>query len=640
MQPNPQELDVDALMREIRAEIAGRSGAGGAYAPGSGAPRFPSDARDGAEIGSGTLRRFVDPDPVLPRKTEYSVRDFTDYHDEAFLRAAYRGVLGREPDPEGGRRFLEKLRSAEFAKVDVLGRMRFSREGRAAGVHIDGLLFPFALRTICRVPVLGYVFEVILDIFRLPQLVRRHQRLEGAVFQQRSELRNGVNAVVADIERALQRLEDLVASSRTAVQQQTRALDAKLEQATLAARDSAQKQIRGLEAKLEAVALASRDSVQQQIRQLDAKSDRAEVTALERRLSDEILAQAVHWERAAQAAGEKLDAMRKVVSTIEQWMAGQPTGDALRESMAIAAAAQAHAARIAVDLATLGAEAGRLGGRQASFDQQLLNYRQDLLEQERRLRVLLETPAKSPSGKADVRAEAVARQELEHIYDRFYTLFEDSFRGTYDDIKGRVAIYIPYVISAGAGTPVAPVLDIGCGRGEWLQLLKDRGLAGRGIDFNNSSVARCHELGLDVTMADALEYLRAQKAESIGAVTAFHVAEHLPFPQILRLFDEVRRVLKPEGMFIMETPNPENLIVGACTFWNDPTHQQPLPPEPMRFVMENRGFTRVEILRLHPNTAIAPPGDTESPSLSAIADRLYGPQDYSLVGYRSLKTAS
>jgi O-antigen chain-terminating methyltransferase len=272
-------------------------------------------------------------------------------------------------------------------------------------------------------------------------------------------------------------------------------------------------------------------------------------------------------------------------------------------------------------LATLGAEAGRLSGRQASFDQQLLSHRQDLLEQERRLRVLLEARGKSPPGKADVSRDAVARQELDHIYDRFYTLFEDTFRGSHDDIKGRVAIYVPYVVGAGAGTKIAPVLDIGCGRGEWLQLLKDRGLAGRGIDFNRSSVARCHELGLDVTMTDALDYLRAQKAESIGAVTAFHVAEHLPFPQILQLFDEVRRVLRPEGMFIMETPNPENLIVGACTFWNDPTHLQPLPPEPMRFVMENRGFTRVEILRLHPNTAIAPPGETESASLNAIAER-------------------
>jgi len=350
-------------------------------------------------------------------------------------------------------------------------------------------------------------------------------------------------------------------------------------------------------------------------------------------------AQAAQWEL-ARATGEKLDALRGVVATLEQWRAGQPAGEALRESMAIAAAAQAHAARIAADLAKLGAEAGRLGGQQALFDQQLLTHRQDLLEQERRLRVLLETPGKPTPGKADSSRDAVAQQELDHMYDRFYTSFEDTFRGTHDDIKGRVSIYVPYVLGAGAGTSSAPVLDIGCGRGEWLQLLKERGLAARGVDLNRSAVARCEELGLDVTMADALDYLRGLKAGSIGAVTSFHVAEHLPFQQILQLFDVVRRVLRPEGMFIMETPNPENLIVGACTFWYDPTHIHPLPPEPMRFVMENRGFTRVEVLRLHPNTAVARPGETESSSLSAIAERLYGPQDYALVGYTSLKTAS
>jgi O-antigen chain-terminating methyltransferase len=99
------------------------------------------------------------------------------------------------------------------------------------------------------------------------------------------------------------------------------------------------------------------------------------------------------------------------------------------------------------------------------------------------------------------------------------------------------------------------------------------------------------------------------------------------------LFDEVLRVLKPGGVAIFETPNPENLVVGACTFWYDPTHQQPLPPEPMRFILDNRGFARIEILRLHPSTDMA---TTDAPNelSAAIAERFYGPRDYALIGYK------
>jgi O-antigen chain-terminating methyltransferase len=217
--------------------------------------------------------------------------------------------------------------------------------------------------------------------------------------------------------------------------------------------------------------------------------------------------------------------------------------------------------------------------------------------------------------------------------DGFYVSFEDAFRGTREDIKRRVEVYLPYVREAGAGVAKAPVLDIGCGRGEWLELLNDNGLTASGVDLNRVAAAHCRERGLVVAEADALDYLRGVETASIGAVTAIHVIEHLPFRQLMCLFDEVLRVLKPGGVAIFETPNPENLVVGACTFWYDPTHQQPLPPEPMRFILDNRGFARIEILRLHPSTDMA---TTDAPNelSAAIAERFYGPRDYALIGYK------
>ena len=137
------------------------------------------------------------------------------------------------------------------------------------------------------------------------------------------------------------------------------------------------------------------------------------------------------------------------------------------------------------------------------------------------------------------------------------------------------------------------MLDLGCGRGEWLEVLAENGLAARGLDLNRVAVEECAQAGLDVVHADALEHLRAIKSDTLGAIAAFHVIEHLGFGQLIALLDEIQRVLRPDGAVLLETPNPENLIVGACNFWLDPTHVKPLPPELMQFLCETRGFTPV-----------------------------------------------
>src|SRR4030043_2272533 len=150
------------------------------------------------------------------------------------------------------------------------------------------------------------------------------------------------------------------------------------------------------------------------------------------------------------------------------------------------------------------------------------------------------------------------------------------------------------------GTRNFPILDLGCGRGEWLELLKENGYIAKGVDFNRVMVRQCQELGLDVTESDMIEYLRNQQPNSFGALTGFHILEHLSFKAVISLFDEALRVLKSGGMVIFETPNPENLIVAACNFYFDPTHRNPLPPRLLNFLIVSRGFEKTGIIRLHP----------------------------------------
>ena len=217
-------------------------------------------------------------------------------------------------------------------------------------------------------------------------------------------------------------------------------------------------------------------------------------------------------------------------------------------------------------------------------------------------------------------------------HDSLYAAFEDVFRGAREDIKQRLAFYVEHLALAGAGQPDHPVLDIGCGRGEWLDLLREHGMAAYGIDSNLIMVERTTALGLDARHADLLAHLRGLGDASRGAVTAFHVVEHLPFGTLVDFLDETLRVLVPGGILVIESPNAETVRVGATTFYNDPTHRNPVLPEPLRFVIEHRGFASAEIIRLHPFTQGLLTAATEDANL--LNRVLFGPQDYAIVARR------
>src|SRR5262249_52921207 len=158
--------------------------------------------------------------------------------------------------------------------------------------------------------------------------------------------------------------------------------------------------------------------------------------------------------------------------------------------------------------------------------------------------------------------------------------------------------YLRLVREAGFGTAAAPVIDIGCGRGEWLEALRDNGLIGKGIEINRVFIDMCRGRGFEVIEGDAIENLKAMPNDYAGVITSIHLVEHLPFERVIALLDEARRVLRPGGLLVLETPNPENLAVGSRSFYVDPTHRNPLPPETLRWFVEARGFHGARIERL------------------------------------------
>ena len=215
----------------------------------------------------------------------------------------------------------------------------------------------------------------------------------------------------------------------------------------------------------------------------------------------------------------------------------------------------------------------------------------------------------------------------------FYIRFENRFRGPRDVIKRRLGVYWPIIQPLKTLYPENKVLDLGCGRGEWLEFLKDKGWPALGVDLNSAMVDCCRSFGLEAEEGDLLHYVFSLPDESQAVISGFHIAEHLAFDDLNRLVHEALRVLKPGGILILETPNPENIIVAACSFYNDPTHRHPLPPSLMAFVAEEADFSSIITLRLNGSEEIL--AEQEGKEMYAAVVQLFlGQPDYALIAQK------
>lgn len=427
----------------------------------------------------------------LPHKEFYALSDFLGYHDSDFIDNAYSSILCRLPD-SGGEFYLSRLQKGELTKVDIVGRLRYSREGRSKKVHVKGLLLPFMLQSFFKIPVLGWGLRIVTGLLNLPVILKNIQVIENAAFTQ-------IRLVKEESEKRL-----------------------------------------------------------------------SHITVLQEEIS-----------RAQSAQKSEL---KEAVSA--------------------------------------------LSNESAELSRQIKGHKLTTLDMQRRLRLLLEEARKRLPEPISIEQIGNMVKEEDHLLDAMYVDFENKFRGTREEIKKRVKVYLPYVEDVLKAANDALVLDIGCGRGEWLELLKENDIPARGLDLNRIMVAQCRDLGLDVMESDALNHLRSLKNNTLSVVTGFHIVEHLPFQTLITLFDESLRVLKPGGICIFETPNPENLLVGACTFYVDPSHIKPIPPQTLSYLIEARGFVNVEIMRLNPNSSI----HIEDPFLN---DQFAVGQDYSIIGFKA-----
>jgi 2-polyprenyl-3-methyl-5-hydroxy-6-metoxy-1,4-benzoquinol methylase len=288
-------------------------------------------------------------------------------------------------------------------------------------------------------------------------------------------------------------------------------------------------------------------------------------------------------------------------------------------------------------------------GRQVDFSQQLdalrarAQYLEEISSQQSadiqasagRINAITSISGSGASSQSIISPSVASTVEpkLSQALDAYYLAFENSHRGSEDAILGKFKAYEPELIDLQKLSGDFPVLDLGCGRGEWLSYVETMGLPARGIDLNPVMVAAAKGHGLKVEVADLISALKNTANDSCKAITSFHVAEHLPFEVLFQAVGESWRALTKDGLLIMETPNPENILVGSHTFYHDHTHRNPLTPSSMEFLFRFWGFRNVRIKRLspYPDSARIPGEDLLTERMNGL---LCGPQDFAVIGQK------
>lgn len=225
------------------------------------------------------------------------------------------------------------------------------------------------------------------------------------------------------------------------------------------------------------------------------------------------------------------------------------------------------------------------------LEQDLARLRQSENDQLAQLRSVVATlTAENQRLSRDLSSDSGAAPLEAFGYDSIdYVAFEAKFRGAREMVRARQEIYLPYF------SEKAPILDVGCGRGEFLELLKARSLEGRGIDLSSGMVEFCRSLGLDVELSDVFDYLGKQPDDSLGGIFLGQVVEHMPPAAISAFYDMAGKKLRPGGIVIAETVNP--LCPSAlANFYLDPTHERPVHPDLLMFLAETKGLSPVELL--------------------------------------------
>lgn len=599
-------LTTDEIMARVRVEVARRRSANSANA-------VDNPIGSGADTSLGAMRadclpRWQPAASRLPEQEQYVLNDFLRFDDADFVDVAYQALLRRSPDSEGRQDYLDALRSGAVSKVEILGNIRFSEEGRRQGVHVDGLLLPYKLHRWRHVRAIGWFLGMGMAVWRLPRLAWRLQGMEAAAARESQQTGRLLAQVSSEVDRrfahadsAIKALRDELTQSVTSRVEGLRVAAARVD-ALQAAFESTNEALRAKNEERETRSVALQKEVQEELAEQDAK--RTELAETFASKHAEVLESLAALEARRTALAEALHASNAQRSRDHKDLAN----------------------RLTVYDAAL-----------AKLDEQARNGERSVRAMFDRLTVFPDAASRREKGESGQGGE-----DATSVMEAQYASFEHTFRGDREQIKQRATHYLGTLAASG----IKPgddgiVLDLGSGRGEWLEVLAEHGYRGRGVDLNRGMLQESEARGHDVVEADVLGYLRVQDNDSVAAITSMHLVEHIPHPVLIQLLDEALRVLRPGGVLILETPNPENVLVGSCMFYMDPTHLNPIPPPLLQWVVQVRGFEQANIERLseHRGPEDLKPVSEKVPGAAQINQMVAwftAPQDYAVIARKLL----
>ena len=518
-----------------------------------------------------------------------------------FIGAAYQTLLRRPPDAYGHQTYAEKLTQG-FGQPFVLAALRASGEGKTVNAPLAGFGLAPLVYNVWRVGRrlgLGTPARWLCNAYsgwrhlrlaatgrlaaQMHLLALRQEplaRTQSEFTHQMAEIGARVSQVSTDVSQRTDHLTQQLSQVSTDVSQRTDHLAQQISQLV----------------ELVSVANESIDALSHQTTELLTRTD--DLAASEHRnthLLDELSSRTVSIAQEIAAQQQRLD---HGLSLVEEH----------------------HRAQLAAEA-------------RANFDLQILRARVLALQQ--RIPAAGSTEVAAPLSEKSTRAmpdsAAVGASQAE--LDEYYLAFENAHRGSLAEITKKVTPYLAHVAQLPGEILGLPMVDLGCGRGEWMELLREQGFAPQGIDVSPAMVQHCRARGLKVELCGAVQWLTQQPESSCALISGFHIIEHIPFAERLALVKQALRVLAPGGALILETPNPESVLVGSHTFFHDYTHTQPITPTSLQFLLGYQGFVSLKVLRLNPYPASDRVND-QSLLGERVNGHLYGPQDFSVIGYK------
>jgi len=258
-----------------------------------------------------------------------------------------------------------------------------------------------------------------------------------------------------------------------------------------------------------------------------------------------------------------------------------------------------------------------------------INYRQEVAYLSKKLRLINNELKDIYAICKDEAGKRIAKINVDSYK---YSAFENLYRGSRNEIKERQRQYVNYIRKAYEKSQGDYLLDVGCGRGEFLELLKEINIPAAGIDINDAMIEECRKYGLNVKVSDIPEYLNNTPNNSLIGISAFQVVEHLPVDYLSEFINLSFQKIKEGGVIILETINPSTLMAMKY-FWMDLSHVRPIPGETLKFLTENAGFRDISIKFSSPvPDQFKLTGDDDN--IKKLNEMLFGYQDYTVAGWR------